>query len=284
MIFLNDDNQALWLNDMLVSRTAQNENTVIVLDCGVTIGGDDFAVMAGPCAIETRKQVLETAMAVKKAGADVFRGGAFKSRTSPYDFRGMRDEGLALLKEVKEVTGMPVVSEIVNIAHLPLFEDIDIIQVGERNMRNAELLTELGYIDKPVLLKRSHSATIKELLMSAEYLLAGGNRQVILCERGIRTFETMTRNTMDISSIPLLKSLTHLPVIADPSHATGIASLVKPMSLAAMAAGTDGLLIEVHSHPEEALCDGAQSLTTGEFDSLMDAVNCFPVHLYRGKA
>ncbi|MGI6766648.1 MAG: 3-deoxy-7-phosphoheptulonate synthase [Lentihominibacter sp.] len=281
MSVFNDENQNLWLNDMLVSRAAQSENTIINLGGGVTIGGDNFAVLAGPCAIETRKQVLETAMAVSKAGADIFRGGAFKSRTSPYDFRGMRDEGLALLEEVKEVTGMPVVSEIVNISHLPLFEAVDIIQVGERNMRNAELLIELGYIDKPVLLKRSHSATIKELLMSAEYLLAGGNRQVILCERGIRTFEPMTRNTMDISSIPLLKRLTHLPVIADPSHATGIASLVKPMSLAAMAAGTDGLLIEVHICPNEALCDGSQSLTTDEFNTLMDAVNCFPIHLYR---
>ncbi len=281
MSVFNDEKQNLWLNDMLVSRAAQSENTIINLDGGVTIGGDNFAVLAGPCAIETRKQVLETAMAVSKAGADIFRGGAFKSRTSPYDFRGMRDEGLALLEEVKEVTGMPVVSEIVNISHLPLFEAVDIIQVGERNMRNAELLIELGYIDKPVLLKRSHSATIKELLMSAEYLLAGGNRQVILCERGIRTFEPMTRNTMDISSIPLLKRLTHLPVIADPSHATGIASLVKPMSLAAMAAGTDGLLIEVHICPNEALCDGSQSLTTDEFNTLMDAVNCFPIHLYR---
>ncbi len=281
MSVYNEKNQNLWLDDMLVSRAAQSENTIINLDDGVTIGGDDFVVMAGPCAIETRKQILETAMAVRKAGADIFRGGAFKSRTSPYDFRGMRDEGLALLEEVKEVTGMPVVSEIVNISHLPLFEAVDIIQVGERNMRNAELLIELGYIDKPVLLKRSHSATIKELLMSAEYLLAGGNKQVILCERGIRTFEPMTRNTMDISSIPLLKSLTHLPVIADPSHATGIASLVKPMSLAAMAAGTDGLLIEVHSCPDEALCDGSQSLTTDEFNTLMDAVNCFPIHLYR---
>ncbi len=281
MAFIINDNQALWLDDMLVSRAARNEKTIIELENGVTIGGDDFTVMAGPCTIETRKQVLETAMAVKKAGADVFRGGAFKSRTSPYDFRGMRDEGLALLAEVKEVTGMPVVSEIVNISHLPLFEDVDIIQVGERNMRNAELLTELSYIDKPILLKRSHSATIKELLMSAEYLLAGGNRQVILCERGIRTFEPMTRNTMDISAIPLLKSLTHLPVIADPSHATGVASLIKPMSLASMAAGTDGLLIEVHSCPDEALCDGAQSLTTEEFDNLMNAMNCFPIHLCR---
>lgn len=281
MAFIINDNQALWLDDMLVSRAARNEKTIIELENGVTIGGDDFTVMAGPCTIETRKQVLETAMAVKKAGADVFRGGAFKSRNSPYDFRGMRDEGLALLAEVKEVTGMPVVSEIVNISHLPLFEDVDIIQVGERNMRNAELLTELSYIDKPILLKRSHSATIKELLMSAEYLLAGGNRQVILCERGIRTFEPMTRDTMDISAIPLLKSLTHLPVIADPSHATGVASLIKPMSLASMAAGTDGLLIEVHSCPDEALCDGAQSLTTEEFDNLMNAMNCFPIHLCR---
>lgn len=277
MSFINDNRTPDWLEGLLVSRNEQPENTVIDIplpdgDGYVTIGDGEVSVIAGPCTIESRRQVLETAMYVKRTGADLFRGGAFKSRTSPYDFPGLRDEGLKLLSEVKSELNMPVVSEILSIAHLPLFEDVDIIQVGERNMRNAELLTELGHIDKPILLKRSHSATLKELLLSAEYILSGGNRQVILCERGIRTFEPMTRNTMDISAIPLLKELTHLPVIADPSHATGLPQLVKPMSLAAAAAGTDGLMIEVHVNPCEALCDGGQSLTPEAFDDLMSTL------------
>lgn len=274
MAFINSNTSPDWLDGLLVSRSGQPENTVIEIELpdgsdSVFIGDGSLPVMAGPCTLETRDHVLETAMAVKHTGAIFFRGGAFKSRTSPYDFSGLRDEGLELLSEVKRLLNMPVVSEIVSAAHLPLFEDVDIIQVGERNMRNAELLTELSHIDKPILLKRSHSATLKELLLSAEYLLSGGNNQVILCERGIRTFEPMTRNTMDISAIPLLKELTHLPVIADPSHATGLPQLIKPMSMAAAVAGADGLMIEVHTCPDEALCDGGQALVPEEFTELM---------------
>lgn len=277
MGFINNDRSPDWLEGLLVSRSEQEENTVIEIPVpdgsfSLRIGDGSLPVIAGPCTVEGRTQVLETAMAVKRAGAMLFRGGAFKLRTSPYDFPGMRDEALDLLAEVREQLNMPVVSEIVNAAHLPLFENIDIIQVGERNMRNVELLTELSHIDKPVLLKRSHSATLRELLLAAEYILAGGNRQVILCERGIRTFEPMTRNTMDISAIPLLKELTHLPVIADPSHATGLPQLVKPMSMAAAAAGADGLLIEVHTNPDQALCDGGQSLVPEEFAELMSSL------------
>ena len=274
MGFVNADATLDWLSELLVSREEQPENTVIEIpfpdeNGHVRIGDGSLNVIAGPCTVESRSQVLETAMYVKRSGAQIFRGGAFKSRTSPYDFPGMREEGLRLLEEVRDELNMPVVSEIVNLAHLPLFENIDIIQVGERNMRNAELLRELGKTDKPILLKRSHSATLKELLLAAEYLLSEGNRQVILCERGIRTFEPMTRNTMDISAIPLLKELTHLPVIADPSHATGRSDLIKPMSMAAAAAGADGLMIEVHANPSEALCDGNQALVPEEFAELM---------------
>lgn len=277
MSFNSSNTNPEWLEELLVSRNEQPEDTIIEIELPdgtgtVSIGDGSLPVMAGPCTLENRQQTLETALAVKHAGAAFFRGGAFKSRTSPYDFSGLRDEGLALLSEVRQLFNMPVVSEILSAAHLPLFEDVDIIQVGERNMRNAELLTELSRIDKPILLKRSHSATIKELLLSAEYLLSGGNSKVILCERGIRTFETMTRNTMDISAIPLLKELTHLPVIADPSHATGLPQLVKPMSMAAAVTGADGLLIEVHTCPDEALCDGGQSLVPEEFTELMRAL------------
>lgn len=277
MSFNSSNTNPEWLEELLVSRNEQSEDTIIEIELPdgtgtVSIGDGSLPVMAGPCTLENRQQTLETALAVKHAGAAFFRGGAFKSRTSPYDFSGLRDEGLALLSEVRQLFNMPVVSEILSAAHLPLFEDVDIIQVGERNMRNAELLTELSRIDKPILLKRSHSATIKELLLSAEYLLSGGNSKVILCERGIRTFETMTRNTMDISAIPLLKELTHLPVIADPSHATGLPQLVKPMSMAAAVTGADGLLIEVHTCPDEALCDGGQSLVPEEFTELMRAL------------
>ncbi|MDO4834183.1 MAG: 3-deoxy-7-phosphoheptulonate synthase [Bacillota bacterium] len=274
MAFINSNTYPDRLDDLLVSRSEQPEDTIIeiALPDGsdtLLIGDGSLPVMAGPCTLETGEQTLETAMAVKRSGALFFRGGAFKSRTSPYDFSGLRDEGIALLSEVRKRLNMPVVSEIVNAAHLPLFENVDIIQVGERNMRNAELLSELSHTDKPILLKRSHSATLKELLLSAEYLLAGGNRQVILCERGIRTFEPMTRNTMDISAIPILKELTHLPVIADPSHATGLPRLIRPMSMAAAVAGADGLMIEVHTCPREALCDGGQALVPEEFARLM---------------
>ena len=239
---------------------------------GVLIGGGHFAVMAGPCSVETPEQIAEVAGAVKDAGASLLRGGAFKPRTSPYDFQGLKDEGIALLEHAKEATGLPVVTEIMNPAHLPLFENVDLIQVGARNMQNFELLKELGKIQKPVLLKRGLANTIKEWLMSAEYIMAGGNENVILCERGIRTFETYTRNTLDLSAVPMLKELTHLPVVVDPSHATGIARLVKPMALAAAAAGADGLMIEVHNNPAKALCDGAQSLTPDQFRDVMDGV------------
>jgi len=231
----------------------------------VAIGGAAPALVAGPCSVESREQILEIARAVKAAGANILRGGAYKPRTSPYAFQGLRDEGIELLLAAKAETGMPVVSEIMNVNHLDQFSDIDIIQVGARNMQNFELLKELGTCDKPILLKRGLSNTIEELLMSAEYVLAGGNRNVIVCERGIRTFETYTRNTLDLSAVPLLKELTHLPVIVDPSHATGLYRLVKPMSLAAIAAGADGLIIEVHNDPPHALCDGAQSLTPKAF-------------------
>lgn len=253
------------------NRKFHPDDTVIDIN-GVKIGGNNFAVMAGPCSVESEEQVIEVAKAVKAAGANFLRGGAFKPRTSPYDFQGMKAEGLELLLKAKEVTGLPIVSEIMNANHLPLFENVDIIQVGARNMQNFELLKELGKIDKPILLKRGLANTLKELLMSAEYIMAGGNEKIILCERGIRTFETYTRNTLDISAVPMLKELTHLPIIIDPSHATGIARLVKPMAMAATAAGADGLMIEVHNNPEKALCDGAQSLRPEEFNDVMKNV------------
>lgn len=253
------------------NRKFHPDDTVIDIK-GVKIGGNNFAVMAGPCSVESEEQVIEVAKAVKASGANFLRGGAFKPRTSPYDFQGMKAEGLELLLKAKEVTGLPIVSEIMNANHLPLFENVDIIQVGARNMQNFELLKELGKIDKPILLKRGLANTLKELLMSAEYIMAGGNEKVILCERGIRTFETYTRNTLDISAVPMLKELTHLPIIIDPSHATGISRLVKPMAMAATAAGADGLMIEVHNNPEKALCDGAQSLRPEEFNDVMKNV------------
>ena len=240
---------------------------------GVKIGGGNFAVMAGPCSVETPEQVAVVAEAVKAAGASILRGGAFKPRTSPYDFQGLKNEGIELLEHAKKETGLPIVTEIMNPNHLPMFENVDIIQVGARNMQNFELLKELGKTDKPILLKRGLANTIKEWLMSAEYIMAGGNENVILCERGIRTFETYTRNTLDLSAIPMLKELTHLPVIVDPSHATGMSRLVKPMAMAAAAAGADGLMIEVHNNPSKALCDGAQSLTPEQFADVMNSVN-----------
>ena len=255
-----------------VNRKFHPDDTVVTIAPGIKIGGGSFQVMAGPCSVEESSQVLSIAEAVKAAGASILRGGAFKPRTSPYAFQGLGPKGIEILENAKKKTGMPIVSEIMDISKLPLFENIDIIQVGARNMQNYELLKELGKTDKPVLLKRGLSSTIQELLMSAEYIMAGGNSRIILCERGIRTFETATRNTLDISAVPVLKELTHLPVIVDPSHGTGNARLVKPMAMAAVAAGADGLMIEVHNDPVHALCDGAQSLTLEAFGELMASV------------
>ena len=229
--------------------------------------------MAGPCSVESREQIIETAKAVKDAGATMLRGGAFKPRTSPYDFQGLKEKGIELLLEAKAVTGLPIVTEIMNEEHIPLFADIDVIQVGARNMQNFELLKALGKTNKPILLKRGLSATMKELLMSAEYIMSEGNENVILCERGIRTYETYTRNTFDLSAIPMLHELTHLPVVADPSHATGRRSLIRPMSMAATACGADALEIEVHPNPSKAFSDGAQSLTPDMFKEVMEQIN-----------
>lgn len=249
-----------------------HEDDTIVDVGGVKIGGGNFQIIAGPCSVESREQIITVAKAIKASGATLLRGGAFKPRTSPYAFQGLHAEGIELLKEARRVTGLPIVTEIMDGSHLPLFEDVDMIQVGARNMQNFELLKELGTLKKPILLKRGLASTLQELLMSAEYILAGGNPNVILCERGIRTFETATRNTVDISAVPVLRQLTHLPVIVDPSHGTGAAALVKPMALAATAAGADGLMIEVHNDPQHALCDGAQSLTPEAFDDLACSV------------
>ena len=248
------------------------DDTVIDI-CGRKIGGGNFQVIAGPCSIETKEQITEVAEDVKRSGATLLRGGAFKPRTSPYAFQGLHEHGLDLLLEAKKATGLPVVTEIMSAEHLPLFDDVDVIQVGARNMQNFELLKVLGKIDKPILLKRGLANTLDELLMSAEYIMAGGNEKVILCERGIRTFETSYRNTLDISAVPMLKKKTHLPVVIDPSHAAGIRFMVEPLAMAAIAAGADGLMIEVHNNPEKALCDGAQSLTPEKFDHLMKKVN-----------
>ena len=245
------------------------------------IGGGHFAVIAGPCSVESEEQVLTVARAVQAAGASLLRGGAFKPRTSPYSFQGMRAEGLELLREARAKTGMPIVTEIMNTEHLPLFEDVDLIQIGARNMQNFELLRAVGRTKRPVLLKRGLSATLEELVMSAEYIMAEGNDQVILCERGIRTFETSMRNTLDISAVPMLKKMTHLPVVIDPSHAAGIAWMVEPLAKAAVAAGADGLMIEVHNDPAHALCDGAQSLTPDQFSALMGEIR--PLAEYLGK-
>ena len=252
------------------NRKFHPDDSVIKVN-NTSVGGDIFAVMAGPCSVESEEQVMEIARAVKAAGATMLRGGAFKPRTSPYDFQGLKADGIEMLLKAKKETGLPIVTEIMNANHLPLFEDVDVIQVGARNMQNFELLKELGRTNKPILLKRGLANTLKELLMSAEYIMAGGNEKVILCERGIRTFETYTRNTLDLSAVPMLKELTHLPVIIDPSHATGVARLVKPMALAAAACGADGLMIEVHNDPAHALCDGAQSLTPDAFADVMRA-------------
>lgn len=250
------------------NRKFHPDNTVITLPGGQKIGGGGLAVIAGPCSVESEEQICGIAERVKAAGATFLRGGAFKPRTSPYAFQGLRAEGIELLLEAKKKTGLPIVTEIMSAAHLPLFEQVDVIQVGARNMQNFELLKELGRVDKPILLKRGLANTIEEWLMSAEYVMAGGNDRVILCERGIRTYETATRNTLDISAIPILKQKTHLPVLVDPSHAAGITWLVEPLSLAAVAAGADGLIIEVHNDPSHALSDGAQSITPDQFDGV----------------
>jgi 3-deoxy-7-phosphoheptulonate synthase len=229
-------------------------------------------MIAGPCSVESPEQILSVAESVKASGAGLLRGGAFKPRTSPYDFQGLHAEGIDLLLEAKAKTGMPIVTEIMSAAHLHLFENVDVIQVGARNMQNFEMLKELGQLKKPILLKRGFCNTMQELLMSAEYIMAGGNPNVILCERGIRTFETYTRNTLDLSAVPVLHELSHLPVIIDPSHAIGVSRYVKPMALAAVASGADGLIIEVHNDPQNAVCDGAQSLTPEQFDDLAKRV------------
>jgi 3-deoxy-7-phosphoheptulonate synthase len=255
------------------NRKFHPDDTVVTVG-GMTVGGKALAVMAGPCSVESEEQVTAIAKAVKAAGASALRGGAFKPRTSPYAFQGMGIEGIRLLVEAKKATGLPIVSEMMSPHHLELFEDlVDVIQIGARNMQNFDLLKEVGASGKPVLLKRGLSSTIEEWLMSAEYIMAQGDSKVILCERGIRTFETYTRNTLDLSAIPVVKRLSHLPVIVDPSHASGQAALVEPLAMAAIAAGADGLIIEVHNNPACALCDGAQSINPDQFASLMERLS-----------
>ncbi len=254
------------------NRKFHTNDSVVDIN-GFKIGGGSFQIIAGPCSVESRDQIIAVAESVKASGANLLRGGAFKPRTSPYDFQGLKGEGLELLFEARKRTGMPIVTEIMNVRDIELFEDVDVIQVGARNMQNFDLLKELGLTKKPILLKRGLANTLKELLMSAEYVMSGGNEKIILCERGIRTYETFTRNTLDLSAVPALHELTHLPVVVDPSHATGLARMVEPMAMAAVAAGADGLMIEVHNDPQHALCDGAQSLTPEQFESLVKKVN-----------
>ena len=254
----------------LAGRKFHPENSIFDIS-GRKIGGGEFAVIAGPCSVETEEQILSVAESVKKSGADFLRGGAFKPRTSPYAFKGLGVEGLELLEHARKQTGLPIVTEIMSPEYLEIFaEKVDVIQIGARNMQNFTLLRQVGELKKPVLLKRGLSSTIEELLMSAEYVISGGTSQVILCERGIRTFETATRNTLDLSAIPVLHKKSHLPVVIDPSHATGYSDLVESMALAATAAGADGLIIEVHNNPEKALCDGAQSIKPDVFGDLMN--------------
>ena len=250
------------------NRKFHPQDTIVDCGRGVKIGGGHFAMIAGPCSVESEEQIIEVAQAVKASGANILRGGAFKPRTSPYAFQGMKGEGIRLLQLAREATGLPIVTEIMNISTLDLFADVDVIQVGARNMQNFDLLKELGKTDKPILLKRGLANTLQELLMSAEYIMSEGNEKVILCERGIRTFETATRNTLDLSAVTVLHNMTHLPVVVDPSHATGKANLVAPMAYAAAACGADAIMIEVHNNPSCALCDGAQSLTPPQFDAL----------------
>jgi len=251
-----------------VNRTVHEYGTVVKVG-DVSIGEGFFTVISGPCSVESNEQILEIARAVKNSGAKILRGGAFKPRTSPYAFQGKQVEGLDMLRMAKKETGLPIVSEIMNQTQVDLFEDIDIVQIGARNMQNYDLLKVVGKLKKPVLLKRGLANTIEELLMSAEYIVSSGNNEVILCERGIRTFETMTRNTLDLSAVAVIKQKSHLPVIVDPSHASGSRSLVPPLAKAALAVGADGLMIEAHNNPAKALCDGAQSLDLEQFDSLM---------------
>ncbi|MBR2842821.1 MAG: 3-deoxy-7-phosphoheptulonate synthase [Lachnospiraceae bacterium] len=253
------------------NRKFHPDDTVVEVG-DAKIGGGHFGMIAGPCSVESEDQIVTIAKAVKEAGAQLLRGGAFKPRTSPYDFQGLKAEGLELLKIARAETGLPIVSEIMSAADLPLFEDVDVLQVGARNMQNFDLLKELGATNKPILLKRGLANSLKELLMSAEYIMASGNEQVILCERGIRTFSDYTRNTLDISAVPMLHELSHLPVIVDPSHATGIARIVPQMAMAATACNADGLIIEVHNDPPHALCDGAQSLRPEEFADLCEKI------------
>lgn len=253
------------------NRKFHPDNTVLDIG-GRLIGGSKTQIIAGPCSVESEKQLMETAIACKQAGATMLRGGAFKPRTSPYSFQGLREEGIQLLLKAKKETGLPIVTEIMSLAHIDMFAEVDVIQVGARNMQNFELLKALGRCDKPILLKRGLSSTLEELLMSAEYIMSEGNSKVILCERGIRTFEPMTRNTLDISAVALLKQKSHLPIVVDPSHATGLVKLVEPMSLAAVAAGCDGLEIEVHCDPKKALSDGSQQLTPQAFADTMKKI------------
>ncbi|MBR6239459.1 MAG: 3-deoxy-7-phosphoheptulonate synthase [Clostridia bacterium] len=255
----------------LCNRKFHPDDTVITVG-NVKIGGGSMAMIAGPCSVETEEQITTVAKAVKASGADLLRGGAFKPRTSPYSFQGLKDKGIELLLHAKKETGLPIVTEIMSTQDLPLFDDVDVLQVGARNMQNYDLLKELGHINKPILLKRGFANTLSELLMSAEYIMSNGNENVILCERGIRTYSDYLRNTLDLSAVPMLHELTHLPVIVDPSHATGIARMVPPMALAAVACGADGLIIEVHNDPIHALCDGAQSLRPEEYDELAKKV------------
>lgn len=254
------------------NRKMHPEDTAVDI-CGKKIGAGHFQVIAGPCSIETNEQITEVANAVKASGATLLRGGAFKPRTSPYAFQGLHDEGLKMLIEAKKATGLPIVTELMDARHIPLFEDVDLIQIGARNMQNFELLKEVGKLNKPILLKRGLANTLEEFIMSAEYIMAGGNENVILCERGIRTFETSMRNTLDISAIPMLKKMSHLPIVIDPSHAAGLRFMVEPLAMAAIAAGADGLMVEVHNNPEKALCDGPQSLTPKMFDEFMKKVS-----------
>lgn len=258
------------------NRRFHPTDTVVEIGSGentVKIGGGNFAIIAGPCSVESEAQIIGIAQDVKAAGATLLRGGAFKPRTSPYDFQGLRGEGLDLLRKAREATRLPIVTEIMSASHLDMFEDVDLIQVGARNMQNFELLKELGKLRKPILLKRGLSSTLKEWLMSAEYIMSEGNENIILCERGIRSYDPYTRNVLDLAAIPMVKELSHLPIIVDPSHATGKRSLVESMSMAATAAGADGLIIEVHNDPEHALCDGAQSLTPSQFSTVSAKVS-----------
>ena len=254
-----------------VNRKFHPNDSIIKIG-NAKIGGGHFAMIAGPCSVESKEQIIDVAQSVKAAGADILRGGAFKPRTSPYAFQGLKEEGLKLLLEAKKATGLPIITEIMNVRALDLFEDVDIIQVGARNMQNFDLLQELGKTRKPILLKRGLANTLQELLMSAEYIMSEGNENIILCERGIRTYETYTRNTLDLSAIPVLHELTHLPVVVDPSHATGRSKLVPSMAAAAAACGADGIMVEVHNNPSCALCDGAQSLTPAQFAQLNTTV------------